>query len=122
MSLDLPAMHRSPRLFGLCALALALSACAGEGPVKTVAEVAGIATTPQDSKDFVVATRPADPAYIPVGTTISRQEKRKTVDEFKKMEAELEAKRVSTDAAGEQAKALGKVLPAPKPAEIPPTN
>lgn len=153
MPLDLPAMNRSSCLIGLFALGLALSACAGDGPVKVVAEVAGLATTPQDSKDFVVATRPVDPAYVPISQTVAALplcdgdtppppyvasgvaahfpaapsdrkpgQACKPRAKFKQIEAELEAKRVSTDAAGAQAKALGQVLPPPKPAEIPPTN
>lgn len=49
---------------GLCAV---VAACGTDGPVKGVAEVAGLATTAQESKSFVRETRPADPAYVPVG-------------------------------------------------------
>jgi hypothetical protein len=152
-AMTMPAVIRHSRSLALGALALALAACAGDGPVKGVAEIAGIATTPQDPKDFVTASRPVDPEYVPISRTVAgtplcdgdtppapyvasgnaaRFEK-PTSDRkpgqackpraaFKQIEAELEAKRVSTDAAGVQAKALGQVLPPPKPAEIPPTN
>ncbi|HEV7328917.1 MAG TPA: hypothetical protein VGN91_27985 [Bosea sp. (in: a-proteobacteria)] len=85
-----------------------------------VAEMTDFATTPGEPKPFVVETRPQDPKYIPIGTTVSRQAKRKTVDEFKKLEAELEAKRTSNVAAGSQAQSLGKVLPPPAPPPSPP--
>jgi len=122
MPRELPATIGLLRCLGLCALALGMAACAGSPGAKSVAEAAGIATTPQDAKDFVTATRREDATYIPVGTVVVRKQKRKTVDEFKKLESDLEARRVSTDAAGSQARTLGKVLPAPKPAEILPTN
>ncbi|MBX9907889.1 MAG: hypothetical protein K2Z25_04175 [Beijerinckiaceae bacterium] len=134
------------------AIAGALAACSSDGPVKGVAEVAGLATTPQESKPFVRETRPADPAYIPVGRVFpedplcfgetppppynptgtaarfARPVERKATDackpraDFKNIEAELEAKRLANDAASTQAKALGQALPPPKPAVIPPTN
>lgn len=85
-----------------------------------VAEMTDFATTPGEPKPFVVETRPQDPRYIPIGTTVTRQAKRKTVDEFKKLEAELEAKRISNEAAGSQAQSLGKVLPPPAPPPAPP--
>ena len=85
-----------------------------------VAEMTDFATTPGEPKPFVVEIRPQDPRYIPIGTTVTRQAKRKTVDEFKKLEAELEAKRISNDAAGAQAQSLGKVLPPPAPPPAPP--
>ena len=49
---------------------IALAGCAGEEGLKGPAQAIGMATTPQESKGFVRATRPADMAYIPVGTTI----------------------------------------------------
>jgi hypothetical protein len=101
--------------------ALALGGCAGDGSVKSAAEVVGLATTAQESKKFVQETRPADPNYIPVGTVVTRTAKRKTVDEFKALEAQLEAKRQANDAAGAQAKVLGTTAP-PKPADAQPTN
>lgn len=134
------------------AIAGALAACSSDGPVKGVAEVAGLATTPQESKPFVRETRPADPAYIPVGRVFPEEPlcfgetppppyvptgdaarfappvSRKATDackpraNFKNIEAELEAKRLANDAASTQAKALGKALPPPKPAVVMPTN
>lgn len=98
---------------GLLLLAgLALGGCEA---ARGVAEMTDLATKPSDPKPFVTETRPQDPKYIPVGTTVSRQAKRKTVDEFKKLEAELDAKRISNEAAGTQAQSLGKVLPPPAP-------
>jgi Flp pilus assembly protein TadD len=101
------------------ALALALAGCvSSDGPVKAVAEATGLATTPQESKPFVRATRRAEADYVPVGTVATREARRKTVPEFKTLEAELEAKRISNDAAGAQAKVLG-ATPPPKPAIVP---
>lgn len=101
----------------LAALGMAAAGCAGEGS-KFVAEAAGMATTAQEAKPFVRETRPADPAYIPVGSAVTRQAPRKPVDDFKKMEAELEAKRTANEAAGTEAKTLG-ATPPPKPAVLP---
>lgn len=101
----------------LAAWGAAAAGCAGEGG-KAIAEAAGMATTPQEAKTFVQETRPSDPAYIPVGSAVTRQAPRKPVDDFKKMEAELDAKRISNEAAGTQAKSLG-ATPPPKPALLP---
>ncbi|MDR6870852.1 hypothetical protein J2Y55_001860 [Bosea sp. BE125] len=68
---DVPMTKSMIMLLGPTMLALSLAGCAGEGPVKTVAEVAGIATTPQEAKSFVQQTRPVDPAYIPINKTIA---------------------------------------------------
>lgn len=132
-------------------LALALAGCASsEGPVKGLAQVAGMATTPQESKTFVQETRPVDPEYIPVGRRFgnaplcressapptnaptsargrigtfpisqAKPDDCKPKAAFKAIEAELENKRISNEAAGSQAQALGKVLPPPKPSIVP---
>ncbi|AMJ59577.1 hypothetical protein [Bosea sp. PAMC 26642] len=42
--------------------------------------------------------------------------------QFKAIEAGLEAKRISNEAAGSQAQSLGKALPPPKPSVVVPTN
>ena len=96
------------------------AALGGCEAARGVAELTDLATKPGDPKPFVTETRPQDPKYIPIGTTVSREAKRKTVDEFKKLEAELDAKRISNEAAGTQAQQLGKVLPPPAPPPAPP--
>ena len=101
----------------LAAWAAVAAGCAGEGS-KAVAEAAGMATTAQEAKPFVQETRPADSAYIAVGSAVTRQAPRKPVEDFKKLEAELDAKRISNEAAGTQAKSLG-ATPPPKPALLP---
>ncbi|HEY5795827.1 MAG TPA: hypothetical protein VIU82_12495 [Bosea sp. (in: a-proteobacteria)] len=101
----------------LAAIGIAAAGCAGGG-TKAIAEAAGMATTAQEPKPFVQETRPADPAYIPVGSAVTRQAQRKPVDDFKKMEAELEAKRTANEAAGTEAKSLG-ATPPPQPAVLP---
>lgn len=101
----------------LAALGMAAAGCAGEGS-KAVAEAAGMATTAGEAKPFVQETRPIDPAYIPVGSAVARQAPRKPVDDFKKLEAELDAKRTANEAAGTAAKSLG-ATPPPKPAVLP---
>lgn len=121
MPLEMSATKSLMAMLAPAAIALALGGCAGDGPVKTVAEVAGMATTPQESRKFVQDTRPTDSQYIPVGTVAKRDATRKTVPEFKAIEAQLEAQRTSNDAAGTQAKQLGSTPP-PKPAEVLPTN
>jgi hypothetical protein len=97
---------------------LAAAALGGCGAARGVAELTDLATTPGEPKPFVAETRPQDPKYIPIGTTVTREAKRKTVDEFKALEAELEAKRISNEAAGQQAQELGKTPP-PAPATLP---
>lgn len=117
MPFEQPTKKPLAALLLLAALGVAAAGCAGEAG-KVVAEAAGMATTPQEAKPFVQETRPADPAYIPVGSAVRREAERKPVDEFKKMEAELEAKRISNEAAGNQAKSLG-ATPPPAPAILP---
>lgn len=87
--------------------------------MRGAAELTDLATKPGEPKPFVTETRPQDPKYIPIGTTVSREAKRKTVDDFKALEAELDAKRISNEAAGTQAQDLGKALPPPAPAPLP---
>ena len=55
------------------------TALGGCGAARGVAEFTDLATKPGDPKPFVTETRPQDPKYIPIGTTVSRQAKRKTV-------------------------------------------
>lgn len=100
------------------AVALVLVAGLLGGCARGVAELTDLATTPGEPKPFVTETRPQDPQYVPVGSTVSREAKRKSVEDFKKLEAELEAKRTSNEAAGVQAQELGKTPP-PKPAVLP---
>lgn len=108
-----------PLLLAVATQALVLSGCAGDG-AKGVAEATGLATTAQESKPFVKESRRAEADYIPVGSSVTRAAPRKKPDEFKKLEAELEAKRISNDAAGAQAQQLGATPPpAPAPAAIP---
>lgn len=128
-SLHHRARHRRHAFLGrgqvfLAAIACAplLAACAGDGPLKGVAEVVGFATTPQEAKPFVQETRPANAAYVPVQSSVKREAVRITPEAFKAIEAELEAKRLSNEAAGVQAKQLGTQLPPPAPATVLPTN
>lgn len=110
--------HISLKMVGpVLLMGAALGGCQA---ARGVAEMTDFATTPGEPKPFVVETRPQDPRYIPIGTTVTRQAKRKTVDEFKKLEAELDAKRISNEAAGAQAQSLGKALPPPAPPPAPP--
>lgn len=95
------------------AQALVLSGC-----TKDISEVTGFATTPQEAKPFVREARPTSTEYVPVGSTATRAAPRKQVSEFKSLEAELEAKRISNEAAGTQAKQLG-ATPPPAPAIVP---
>lgn len=106
----------SLRAAGLALLVgLALGGCEA---TRGVAEMTDLATKPGEPKPFVLDTRPREPKYIPIGTTVTRPAKRKTVEEFKALEAELEAKRISNEAAGTQAQGLGKTPP-PAPAVLP---
>jgi hypothetical protein len=100
----------------------ALAGCAGEDGLKGPAEAIGMATTPQESKGFVRATRPAELEYIPVGTSITRAAPRKPVEDYKTIESGLEAKQKANQAAGETARALGASTTAPAPAQVPPAN
>ncbi|HEV2556042.1 MAG TPA: hypothetical protein VGV17_20000 [Bosea sp. (in: a-proteobacteria)] len=65
------ARHQSSPLLPMLMVAgwaLAAAGCAGEAG-KTVAEAAGMATTAAEPKPFVQETRPANMAYLPVGTS-----------------------------------------------------
>lgn len=118
MLTDLPKRTSLP-LAALAAVVLALAGCAGNETTKAVAEAAGMATTAQESKAFVRETRPADTQYIPIGTAITRTAPRKPVEDFKKLETQLEAKRQANEAAASQAQTLGATTAAPTPAKIP---
>jgi len=118
----MPTVNPAIKPFGMGAMlvvaGLALAGCAGNEAVKGVAEAAGMATTPQESKNFVKETRPGELEYVPVGSAITRNAPRKPVDDFKKLEAQLEAKRTANEAAGNTARELG-TTPPPEPAKIP---
>ena len=119
MPIEMPAPRPVIGISCSAALALLLAGCAGDGSVRSVAEATGLATTAQEPRIFVQQSRPVDPLYIPVGTVATRQAKRKTVDEFKTLEATLEAKRQANDAAGTRARALGATTSAPTPTVLP---
>ena len=102
----------------LVAVGMSLAGCGSDEGFKGVAEAAGLATTPQESKAFVRETRPADLEYVPVGSSVTRTAPRKPVEDYKKIEAALEAKQKANEAAGNTAKALG-TTPPPEPAKIP---
>lgn len=118
----MPILKPAKKLFGtgvlLAAAGLVLAGCGASEGVKGVAEAAGMATTPQESKAFVRETRPAEVEYIPVGSSVTRNAPRKPVEDFKKIEAQLEAKRMANEAAGNAARALG-TTSAPEPAKVP---
>ncbi|RDJ24567.1 hypothetical protein DWE98_12830 [Bosea caraganae] len=105
--------RRLALLLAVAAQGLVLSGCG-----KDIAEATGFATTPQESKAFVKEARQAEADYIPVGSAVTRAAPRKPVADFKKLETDLEAKRISNEAAGNQAKQLG-TTPPPAPAAVP---
>jgi hypothetical protein len=102
----------------LLAAGMSLAGCGSDEGFKGVAEAAGLATTPQESKAFVRETRPADLEYVPIGSKVTRAAPRKPVEDYKKIEAGLESKLKANEAAGNTAKALG-ATPPPEPAKIP---
>lgn len=102
----------------LVVVGVALAGCGSDEGFKGVAEAAGLATTPQQSKAFVREARPNDLEYVPVGSSVTRAAPRKPVDDYKKIEAALEAKQKANAAAGDTAKALG-ATPPPEPAKVP---
>ena len=102
----------------LVVVGTALAGCGSDEGFKGVAEAAGLATTPQQSKTFVREARPADLEYIPIGSSVTRAAPRKPVEDYKKIEAGLDAKQKANEAAGNTAKALG-ATPPPEPAKIP---
>lgn len=69
MPIEMPARKPLRIVAVMAAAGIALAGCAGDEGVKSVAEAAGMATTPQEAKSFVRETRPADAHYIPVGST-----------------------------------------------------
>ncbi|CAM5196027.1 Beta-barrel assembly machine subunit BamF OS=Bosea thiooxidans OX=53254 GN=SAMN05660750_03772 PE=4 SV=1 [Bosea thiooxidans] len=121
MLIEMPAKKPHLTFAVLAAVGLVLAGCAGDEGFKGVAEAAGMATTPQQSKAFVRETRPAEVQYIPVGSSVTRTAPRKPVDDYKKIESELEAKQKANEAAGETAKSLG-ATPPPEPAKVQPQN
>lgn len=102
----------------LVVVGTALAGCGSDEGFKGVAEAAGLATTPQQSKAFVRETRPADLEYVPIGSSVTRTAPRKPVEDYKKIEAALEAKQKANAAAGDTAKVLG-ATPPPAPAVLP---
>ena len=109
---------RFTRAAAATAVLVAFGGCAGAGGVvRGPAEVTGLATTPQESKPWVQQTRRAEADYIPVGTAVTRAAPRRSVDEFKKIEAGLESRRQRNEAAGNAAKSLS-TSPAPAPAKV----
>ena len=118
MPIETPA--KKPLLIpaALVVVGIALAGCGSDEGFKGVAEAAGLATTPQESKAFVRESRPADLEYVPIGTSVSRAAPRKPVEDYKKIEAALEAKQKANAAAGDSARALG-ATPPPAPATIP---
>lgn len=111
-------LARLTRVSAAVALLAALGGCVGEGSAtRSVAEVTGLATTPQDSKPWVQQTRRAEADYIPVGTTAARAAPRRSVEEFKKIEAGLESRRQRNEAAGNAARSMS-TSPPPDPAKV----
>ena len=102
----------------LVVVGVALAGCGSDEGFKGVAEAAGLATTPQESKAFVREARPNDLEYVPVGSSVTRAAPRKPVEDYKKIEAALEAKQKANAAAGDTAKALG-ATPPPEPSKLP---
>ena len=102
----------------LVVVGVALAGCGSDEGFKGVAEAAGLATTPQESKAFVREARPNDLEYVPVGSSVTRAAPRKPVEDYKKIEAALEAKQKANAAAGDTAKSLG-ATPPPEPAKLP---
>ena len=119
----MPTLKPAKKLIGtglmLAAVGLVLAGCGASEGFKGVAEAAGMATTPQESKAFVRETRQAEAEYIPVGSSVTRNAPRKVPDDFKKIESQLEAKRNANEAAGNTARQLGATTPAPEPAKVP---
>lgn len=70
MPIEMPAGKPLRIVAAMAVFGIVLAGCAGDEGVKGVAEAAGMATTPQEAKSFVRESRPAQMAYIPVGSTI----------------------------------------------------
>ncbi len=111
--------HPASLLFPVMALAaLALGGCASEGGLVHKAAIGvGFGTEAPKPKEFVAETRPAEPQFVPVGTSISRPVQKKTVAEFKTMEAELDNRLNADRVSGANAKQLGSTPP-PAPPKI----
>ena len=106
----------------MCAISVSgivLSGCVGEDNVlKNTAKLADFAKTPVESKEFVKASRPENLAYIPVGTKVTRENRKLTPAEFKALEADLDVTRTKNEAAGAAAKIAG-ATPPPAPIKLP---
>lgn len=83
-----------------------LSACSGDvNPVRDAVVATGIASGPKEGQDFVRATRRAGIDYMPVGVSApDRTIRKKTPEEVKALEAELDAARSGNEARAAQAR------------------
>lgn len=148
MPFDQPTKKPLPLLMLLAALGMAAAGCAGEagkvvaeaaGMATTAQEAKPFVqeTRPADPQYMPIGRKSAveplcqgetaPPPYVPAGqaahfsfppTPAPKPGECKPRAAFKAIEAELDAKRISNEAAGNQAKSLG-ATPPPKPALLP---
>ncbi|WP_240539972.1 hypothetical protein [Salinarimonas soli] len=97
----------------------ALGACAGDtNPVRDVAVGAGFGRTVPQRPDFVEASRPAGTDYMPVGVAAPpRALAKKTPDQVKAMEAELDGTRTGHGPMADEARRLA-ATPPPAPVKL----
>jgi hypothetical protein len=108
------------RCAAACVLLAVLAGCTETNPVRDAAQGVGLASRPSEPADFVRQSRASAPSgFMPVGVSAPpRPLRRKSAEEFKAMEAALEADRRRLEADGASARRAG-ATPPPKPPPAP---
>jgi hypothetical protein len=102
------------------ALAAVLAGCGEANLVRDAAQGVGLAGRPSESTDFVRESRATSPSgFMAVGVNApARPEPRKTADQFRALEQQLDAEKTRLEAEGVRLRQAGATPPpaAPKPA------
>jgi hypothetical protein len=111
--------RRSPALLLALVATGALGACAGDvNPVRDAFVGVGVGASVPQRPDFVQASRPASTAYMPVGVAAPpRALAKKTPEQVKAAEAELDGTRNAHGPRAEEARRLA-ATPAPAPVKL----
>lgn len=109
------------RLLVALGAASALAGCGETNLVRDAAQGVGLASRPSESVEFVRATRPEAPSgYMPVGVSAPpRPTPRMTAEQFKAIEASLDADRARLEAEGAAVRAAGAATPPPRRPIVP---
>lgn len=88
---------------------LGLSACSGDvNPVRDAVVATGLAGQTKEAQDFVKRSRPANLEYMPVGVSAApRNVTKKSPDQIKALETELDTVRTGNEAKAAEARRAG---------------